>query len=106
MKSIFLTLLMFIVVFSLASFHAFDIIGSNIFAYSAKVGFILVLLAGLLLVGVPQNKYTNFIVRLSDLVKQKLHLSKNVAAPTKTPEKAPKKTRKRRGKTNVENKNV
>lgn len=103
MKSIFLTLLMFIVVFSLASFHAFDIIGSNIFAYSAKVGFILVLLAGLLLVGVPQNKYTNFIVRLSDLVKQKLHIRKNAAAQTI---KTQQKTRKHRSKINEENKNV
>lgn len=102
MKSIFLTVLMFIVVFSLVSFHALDIIGTSFFAYSAKIGFILVLLAGLLLVGVPQNKYTNFIVRISNFIKQKLHLKQNLAEQAK-PQK---KSRKRRSKTNRENKNV
>ncbi len=93
MKSIVITLLMFIVVFSLVSFNVLDILDNKIFSYSVRIIFLMVMFCAFIFVGIPQNKYTS---RFSKLLKR---FSK--ATPPNKKRKMPannKSTAKKRGK--------
>ena len=52
MKSIVITLLMFIVVFSLVSFNVLDILDNKIFSYSVRIIFLMVMFCAFIFVGI------------------------------------------------------
>lgn len=59
MKSIILTIFMFIVIFASLHFGIMDVISSNVFSYASYIIFIAVILCAVYFVGLPKKQKTD-----------------------------------------------
>ena len=87
MKYVFVTLIIFGVVFGLLSTNVLDVINSDIFAYVSEASLLIVVLCAAVFVGLPKLHIIAFIKALREEFKEEDKKTKTVSAPKNTKKK-------------------
>ena len=95
MKSVFVTLIIFAVVFGLLSLNVLDFINNDIFAYFSEISLLLVVICAAMFVGLPKLHVVAFIKALREEFKKEEAENTKKVSPKKTPQ--------RKGKNNEKN---
>ncbi len=88
MKSVFVTLIIFAVVFGLLSLNVLDFISNDIFAYFSEISLLLVVICAAIFVGLPKLHVVAFIKALrEEFKKEKAENTKKVSQRKNTSKK-------------------